>query len=83
MKFNLTIEVEVDQMKFLKALDNAEFCSFNQDMETIEDVIKQTIATDIDFNRNIRDYGIVTDAQINLRANGRINSYHMNCDPVD
>ena len=53
MKFNLTIEVEVNEMRFLEALENPEFYAFTTDMETIEDTIKQTVASDISFNNNV------------------------------
>tara|TARA_R100000781_G_scaffold86256_1_gene53081 strand:- start:333 stop:590 length:258 start_codon:yes stop_codon:yes gene_type:complete len=85
MKFNLTIEVEVNEMRFLEALENPEFYAFTTDMETIEDTIKQTVASDISFNNNIRNNGFVTSAIVNvLSKNKRLqDSYHMDCEPVD
>ena len=85
MKFNLTITVEVNEIRFLEALENPEFFAFTTDAENIEDVIKQTIASDISFNNNIRDNGFVTSAIVNvLNKDKRLqDSYHMDCEPVN
>jgi hypothetical protein len=79
MKFDLKIEIEVDEIQFLKAFENIEFSTFDKDMETIEDVIKQTIATDIDFTNNVRDNGFVDSAVIELQHSQGLSWYQMEC----
>ena len=82
MKFNVTVSIDLDETKFLKALENAEFCCFDDGMDNIKDIIKQTVATDISLNNNIKDNGFVNEAWASFKSNGQTHTYHVDSDPV-
>ncbi len=77
MKFNLTIEVDIDEKKFFTNPDNGnEFYVYvnNEDL-TLQEIVKSTVASDLmcPFTGTLRNGGVLRNATVSYKSRGEIN----------
>ena len=83
MKFNLTIEVEIDEKKFFTNPDNGDdfrtyICDDDEDL-TLQEIVKSTVASDLifGFTGSMRDAGVLKSALIGFKSRGSHFGWYM------
>ena len=90
MKFNLTIEVDIDEKKFFTNPDNGkDFYTHSSDDDdlTLNEIVKSTVACDLiaRVTSTLRNGGVLRDATVSFKSRGvkhawRIETNHYSTD---
>ena len=86
MKFNLTIEVEIDEKKFFTNPDNGnEFYVHSSDDDdlTLQEIVKSTVATDVlfPFTSSMRHSGVLRNATVSFKSRGKTHKWNLETSP--
>ena len=85
MKFNLTIEVDIDEKKFFTNPDNGkDFYTYSSDDDdlTLQEIVKSTVASDLiaPVTSTLRNGGVLKDATVSFKSRGVRHAWRIEAD---